>query len=125
MTELQQQNLYKWEPYDGRGGKIDGLFLATPAEIAAAEGKWWHLGSALGKHSKVEGDFELDDITLVSEDPVLITSLRVAFKLGTRYNNTLCGYNPLEYIYARCEACDDLMEECELKNGLCIGCEEE
>lgn len=77
----------------GRSGDIDGLFIAEKSKIEAAYGKHVYLGEVLGKHSEVYGDLDEGDITIISEDPVVIETLSNLFEDGT-----ISGFNPLEYI---------------------------
>ena len=77
----------------GRSGDIDGLFIAEKSKIEAAYGKCVYLGEVLGKHSEVYGDLDQGDITIVSEDPVVIEILSRLFEDGT-----ISGFNPLDYI---------------------------
>lgn len=77
----------------GRSGKIDGLFIAEKSKIEAAHGKHVYLGEVLGKHSDIYGDLDEEDITIISEDPVIIETLSNLFE-----DDTISGFNPLEYI---------------------------
>ena len=77
----------------GRSGDIGGLFIADKSEIEAAYGRHVYLGEVLGKHSEVYGDLYQGDITIVSEDPVVVEVLLRLFEDGT-----ISGFNPLEYI---------------------------
>ena len=77
----------------GRSGNIDGLFIANKSEIEAAYGRHVYLGEVLSKYSEVYGNIVEGDITIVSEDPVVVEVLLTLFEDGT-----ISGFNPLEYI---------------------------
>lgn len=77
----------------GCSGNIDGLFIAEKSKIESAYGKHVYLGEVLGKHSEIYGDLDEGDITIISEDPVVIETLRNIFEDGT-----ISGFNPLDYI---------------------------
>ena len=77
----------------GRSGDIDGIFIVDKEAIEDAYGKHVYLGEALGKHSEVYGDLDQGDITIISEDPVVVEVLLNLFEDGT-----ISGFNPLDYI---------------------------
>jgi hypothetical protein len=85
------KKLFKFEWDCGRMGIVDGLFIATEKEVDNLIGKEIYLGDALGKHSDISGTIEANEIKIlgVSQDVVLELE---------KQGNTLCGYNPLEYI---------------------------
>lgn len=60
--------LYRFHKSFGRMGDLDGLFVATPSDIAYLEGKALDFGEALGKHSEIYFPFEMDQIEVVSDD---------------------------------------------------------
>lgn len=84
--------LWKFEFYNGRAGKIDGLFVATYEEVTRAITRTIYLGEALGKHSDVYGDLKWTDIKRVDIDPSIVEQMTKV--LGKSW----CGYNPLEYL---------------------------
>ena len=86
----------------GRGGDIDGIFIADKEAVEAAYGKHIYLGEVLGKHSEVYGDIDQGDIEIVSEDPVVVEVLLRLFEDGT-----ISGFNPLEYIQETNEVDED------------------
>lgn len=86
----------------GRSGVIDGLFIAEKSKIESAYGKYVYLGEVLGKHSEIYGGLDEGDITIISEDPVVIETLSNLFEDGT-----ISGFNPLEYIQEDEETEDD------------------
>lgn len=77
----------------GRSGDIEGLFIAEKSKIETAYGKEVYLGEVLGKHSEIYGDLDEGDITIISEDPVVIETLSNLFE-----DDTISGFNPLKYI---------------------------
>ena len=77
----------------GRRGYVDGIFIVDKEAIEAAYGRHVYLGEVLGKYSEVYGYLVEDDITIVSEDPVVVEVLLNLFEDGT-----ISGFNPLEYI---------------------------
>lgn len=86
--------LYKFYWNYGRHGEVDGLFLATKEEIAAAIGKNVVFGEILGKHSYISGVLDSEDFTILSEDAEFIAQLLKVFD----GKQTISGYNPLHYI---------------------------
>lgn len=64
---------------------IGGLFAATDEEVESLIGREIYLGEVDGKHSEVSGTVERDEITLVSDDPVVVAAV------GN------FGINPLEH----------------------------
>jgi hypothetical protein len=97
--QTEQLNLYRFHWDCGRMGDVEGLFIATQAEVDAAIGKSIYFGEILGKHSEVYGDLEEGDISLVSDDQDKVAWLQEL--LGS----SLSGYNPLGYIRISCAAC--------------------
>ena len=86
----------------GRIGAIDGILIADKEDIEAAYGRHVYLGEVLSKYSEVYGDLVEGDITIVSEDPVVVEVLLNLFEDGT-----ISGFNPLEYIESDEEDEDD------------------
>jgi len=86
------KKLFKFDFYKGRGGKIDGLFIATQEEVDSVIGKEVGLGDALGKHSDVYGTVEMSAI-----ENVEINNEAVEF-LYEKYGSTISGYNPIDYV---------------------------
>ena len=65
---------------------IGGLFGATDEEIENLIGAEIYLGEYEGKHSEVYGTIDKEDITLVSDNPVVVEAV------GN------FGINPLEFL---------------------------
>ena len=70
----------------GRQGEVEGIFKATKEEVDNAIGKDVYFGEILGKHSEVYGTIEEGEITLESDDPLVVK------------NAVESGYNPLDYL---------------------------
>lgn len=86
------KNLYRFFWDCGRQGDVDGLFIATPEQVAAATGKSVYFGEILGKHSEIFGELDADDVEIISSD-----SEKVAW-LEELLGNSVSGYNPLDYL---------------------------
>ena len=114
-------NLYRWYVDFFRQGKIEGLFVAEPQDIENAIGKRYDLGEALGKHSWVYGTLQKEEITLVSENPIVVSELINASK----FSNTICGCNPLDYVQEECSQCQEWFDPDDLQIGLCWMCYDE
>ena len=70
----------------GRQGEVEGVFKAKKEEVDNAIGKDVYFGEILGKHSEVYGTIEEGEITLESDDPLVVK------------NAVESGYNPLDYL---------------------------
>lgn len=68
------KKLWKFE-WDSDYAFIGGLFIATDDEIENLIGKEIYLGEYEGKHSEVYGTIDKEDITFVSDNPVVIDSI--------------------------------------------------
>ena len=86
------KKLFSFDWDCGSMGSIDGLFIATQEEVDALVGKEIYFGEVLGKYSEIYGIIEPDEIK------VRITDQNVIVALLTVFGNTLCGYNPLDYL---------------------------
>lgn len=87
-NECNDNNLCLWSFFwdCGRQGEVEGLFKATREEVENATGKDVYFGEILGKHSEVYGTLEEGEITLESDDSLVVL------------NAIESGYNPLEYL---------------------------
>lgn len=74
----------------GRQGSVEGLFVATDAEVDEAKGQHVYLGEVLGKHSDVHGTLDDGDLQRLTDDPDFIAKFE-KFECES-------GYNPLQYI---------------------------
>lgn len=88
-NEIDKLFSFNWDC--GRMGELEGLFIATDEEVASIMGKEIDFGEVLGKHSEVCGTMEESDITMVSDNRIVVDTL-----LGTT-GRTVSGYNPLDY----------------------------
>ena len=79
-------------------GNVDGLFIADKEIVEKAIGKQVYFGEILGKHSKVYGTLDENDLEIKSEDQDFIKKFEEV--LGEDFSQ---GYNPLDYI----DDCDD------------------
>ena len=88
VNKCEESNLCLWSFFwdCGRQGEVEGLFKATKEEVESAIGKQVYFGEILGKHSEVYGTLEQGEITLESDDTLVVL------------NAIENGYNPLEYI---------------------------
>lgn len=78
--------LYKFYKSFGRMGELEGLFSATPSDIAFLDGKALDFGEALGKHSEIYFPFEMDQIEVVSEDQDFIRKFNELLPNGVGTN---------------------------------------
>lgn len=85
------KKLWKFEWY-GEYAFIGGLFVATDEEVKNLIGKQVYFGEYEGKHSEVYGTIEEEEITLVSDNPIVVEAV------GN------FGLNPIEFL-------NDCMEE--------------
>lgn len=86
--------LVKYNESFGRMGKLEGLFVCTKDELESLNGRLVDFGEVLGKHSEVYTDKVYENCKAISEDPDLISDLQTVLD----YPNTICGYNPFDYI---------------------------
>lgn len=87
---LPEEAVYRFHWDCGRMGDVEGIFVASKEEVAAALGQHVFLGEVLGKHSEIHGVLDSQALTLLSDDPHFITVFKER-KMET-------GYNPLDYI---------------------------
>lgn len=100
--------LVKYSEDFGRKGSLDGLFICTKDELNNLNGRMIHFGEVLGKHSEVYSDETYEHCKVLSDDPHLIADLT-----ATLDYNTICGFNPLDYI----EECEDQYNQGEEECG--------
>jgi len=67
-------------------GELEGLFSATPSDIAFLDGKALDFGDALGKHSEIYFQFEINQIEVVSEDQEFIKKFNEILPEGVGTN---------------------------------------
>ncbi len=68
------KKLWKFE-WDSDYAFIGGLFTATDEEVRGLIGQELFLGECEGKHSEVYGIIEESEITLVSDNPVVVEAI--------------------------------------------------
>lgn len=79
------RKLWKFD-WNGCYALIGGIFKATDDEVESIIGKELYLGEVEGKHSDVYGTIERDEITLISDNPVVVEAVPTF------------GYDPVAYI---------------------------
>jgi hypothetical protein len=89
MTALLKLFRFHWGC--GRQGKVEGSFVATQVEIDDAIGRDVYFGEILGKHSEICGTLDIEDVTLLTDDPEFVAK-------AVKYGLVPAGYNPLEYL---------------------------
>ena len=104
------EKVYKWECYFGRGGDLEGLFVAKEKHVEAALGKTALFHEALGKHSQPQTTLIAEQFKALSDDPKVIEFVR-------EHANT--GYNPLDYVHLQCNVCDVYMNPEEVMTYIC------
>lgn len=84
------KKVYKFFVSYGRMGSLEGVFVATDADVKQSLGKEAYFGEVLGKHSDVY-------VTLTeSMFKVLTDDTDFAEKFA--WHHCACGFNPLHYI---------------------------
>jgi hypothetical protein len=83
--------LYKFGWDYGRGMEVNGIFAATKHQIESALGREVYFGEVCGKHSEIFGEFNLDDLEILTEDQDFIEKAK-------EYGLIPFGYNPLDYL---------------------------
>lgn len=106
--------VYKWQGSYGRGGSLEGLFVATAKSVEDALGRLACFGEALGKHSDVREKLTADAFTVLSEDPAVIAFVE---------EHGPFGRNPLDYITVDCDECGGNMRIAEEQDYWCKDCE--
>lgn len=75
--------MFEWE---SNYSFIGGIFKATDEEVENVIGKEIYLGEVDGKYSEVSGTIEREEITLISDDPIVVNAV------------PNFGYNPILYV---------------------------
>ena len=91
--EKKTNKLYRFYADFGRMGDLEGLFIATPQEIAVMHGEPLYFGEVLGKHSEVFFDFDTEEHVTVVDCPQEFVDDCEKY-LGTR----ISGYDPRDYL---------------------------
>lgn len=115
ITDSPKVCLWKFYWNCGRQGNVEGIFKATKEEVDSAIGMEVYFGEILGKHSEVYGDIEEGEITLKSDDPLVVQ------------NAVESGYNPLNYLRYECPVCGNTysIDEWNEEKGMCEYCASE
>lgn len=119
------KQIYKFHWNCGRGGEVEGVFIADDATVTKAIGSEVYFGEILGKHSEVYGVLEEKDLKVLSADQDFIARCEEVFevskpeKLWGNPGGNLSGYNPFDYIRETCEVCENEMTECECECEKC------
>lgn len=101
-TTAEKKALWKFYWDCGRQGSLDGVFLATKAEVEGSIGRKVYFGEVLGKHSEVQGKLDAKDVSLLTEDETFITK-------ALEYKIVPTGWNPLQHM--PCKECGYGYEE--------------
>jgi hypothetical protein len=88
------KKLYKFYWSCGNMGYVDGLFIAEEEEVQRVLNNRVVLGDVLGQMSNIQGIITKEDLTIISDDQMLIQKLEEIFKPSSV---TLCGFNPLDF----------------------------
>lgn len=102
-----------WRFYwDCKRANVEGFFKATKEEVDTAIGMKVYFGEIFNKYSEVYGEIEEGEITLESDDPLVVK------------NAVESGYNPLNYLIYKCPVCGDscLSDEWNEEKGMCEYC---
>lgn len=83
--------LYRFHWDCGRHGSIDSVLLLTDAEIDSHVGQSVCFGEVLGKHSHIDGTFDREDLTLLTDNQAFIAQAK-SYGLVPR------GLNPIHAI---------------------------
>jgi hypothetical protein len=110
------EGVYKWSWYCGRQGDLDGLFVATRAEVDDAIGDYVYFGEVFGKHSEVSGTLETKEFIRLTDDPTVVEFVK---------EHGPFGFNPLDYIRLDCSDCgENINDYPDMKSLWCSDCEE-
>jgi len=91
LTKIMTKAVFKMAFDCGQAGVLAGIFVTEKEviEYLISSGIEVYFGEVLGKHSEVFGPVEENEITMVTDDPKVITMFQ-EFNLSS-------GYNPLDY----------------------------
>ena len=72
--------------------EMKGLFIAKEDDVKKLFGKEIYFGEVLGKHSEVVAEMGEGDIEERIVSPSTLAELKSVF------GDTICGFNPLDYV---------------------------
>lgn len=85
-----KRSIYKYYLNCGRMGNLEGVFIARPNDIQKNLGKRVEFGECLGKHSEIFTNFDMSQLTFVTDDQKVIDLFEK--------HDLSSGYNPFHYI---------------------------
>lgn len=88
---MSEQKMYRFHVNFGRHGDIDGVFCATPEEVAAAVGVHVWFEEPWGKHSSADCAIEAGHFSILTDDQDFIAKAK-------RYGISRHGESPLGLI---------------------------
>ncbi len=85
------KGVYKFYVDCGRMGDLSGVFIADSDDVARAinNGKTVYFHDVLGKHSEIDVELSGNVISLVSDDPAVVSVVSM--------NDLTNGINPFDY----------------------------
>lgn len=119
--------LYKFYWDCGRGGELEGVFIADVKEMEGAYGNEAYFGEVLGKHSDIYDILKKDAVKEIirpqsSFDEEILQKLKNLF-----HGNNISGYNPLDYMRYECKNCYETYRKfdfTDFENKICGYCNE-
>ena len=85
---MMSEQVYRWGLDCGRMGDLEGVFVSSEQEIAAAEGKGLYFYEVLGKHSEIGATVVSKDFEVLSSDSAVIAFVK---------EHGPFGHNPFDY----------------------------
>lgn len=110
MNEL----VFRWSRDFGRMGGLEGIFVATQAEVNYALGRRAYFGEVLGKHSEIYCNLEAEQFESLSDEPSVVAFVE---------QHGPFGRNPLDYVTIECDGCGEPMHIDEVQDYWCKSCE--
>ena len=68
----EQRCLWRFQWDCGRHGNLTSVFVATRSKVESYLGKALSFGEVLGKHSRIAGTLDQEDLTLLTDDATFI-----------------------------------------------------
>ena len=85
------RKLYKFHWDCGRHGHLHGTFVADDADVEQCIGKGVSFGEVLGKHSRIAGTLDREDLVVLTDDVAFIDR-------AIEYGLIPSGHNPIPRI---------------------------